>query len=656
MPVEVAKLVDDFNKLWPRGTDSVSKADNHIRMIKEVLQLEFELLYNKTRVFSFEAGAVVNPDCILYYEAEKVFYQWNGTYDVNNKYIVPAGSTPVTAGGIGGNAWTRSTGSGFMSTVLVSDTEPTAPFQNMLWWDTNSGTFFIYYNDGTSTQWVDLFGIADQASFNTLLFRSILARLAAESGYTLVDGSFQEGAISSGFSDVVLDWNTAKFYQWHLDENKEVPAGSTPETTGGIDAGAWVDRTDVVLRDQLAASTGATKVGTSDGRTVEQRLAALPNEVETALAASAYIKDAIRHAVEGATGGKVTIMYDAQGNPNYMVRVPKFNLQDIDSTLGTGVHPAFIVNGVEKSEIWIGQHVGSLVNGVLCSLPGQDPANNMSFDEAVTYCRNKGAGWHLMTNAEWAAIKLWCLKNGFLPRGNSNYGRSSEAAYETGTRYDGIAPGTLSGTARTLTGSGPASWRHNNDFAGIADLAGNVWEWASGLRLNNGEIQVLANNDAALATADLSSASSDWRAISMTDGSLVLPSSAGTAKFDSDAAATSGTGSRGAFTLSNVIANRLGPVDDSTNNYQLNMQTFEVSASKVKSGLTAPAILKVLGVYPHATGYGSDYIYMRNYGERLPIAGGNWAIGISGGVFALNLSGPRSGSNSDLGARPAFIA
>lgn len=261
MPVEVAKLVNDFNKFWPRGTDPVSKADDHIRMIKEVLQLEFELLYNKKRVFSFEKGAVINPDCILYYEAEKAFYQWNGAYDVNNEYIVNTGSTPTTAGGIGAGAWTRSTGSGFMSTVLVSDTKPTAPFQNMLWWDTNSGTFFIYYNDGTSTQWVDLFGIADQASFNTLLFRSILARLAAESGYTLVGGSFQEGAISSGFSDVVLDWNTAKFYQWHLNENKEVPIGSTPETSGGIGAGAWVDRTDVTLRSGLASASGVNLVG-----------------------------------------------------------------------------------------------------------------------------------------------------------------------------------------------------------------------------------------------------------------------------------------------------------------------------------------------------------------------------------------------------------
>lgn len=38
--------------------------------------------------------------------------------------------------------------------------------------------------------------------------------------------------------------------------------------------------------------------------------------------------------------------------------IPKFNLQDIDASLGNGVHPAFVVNGVEKSEIFIGQYQG----------------------------------------------------------------------------------------------------------------------------------------------------------------------------------------------------------------------------------------------------------------------------------------------------------
>lgn len=71
-----------------------------------------------------------------------------------------------------------------------------------------------------------------------------------------------------------------------------------------------------------------------------------------------FIKDDLRASVEAATGGLVTVLYTAAGHPSYMNVIPKFNLQDIDPALGTGVHPAFIVNGVEKSELFIGQHVG----------------------------------------------------------------------------------------------------------------------------------------------------------------------------------------------------------------------------------------------------------------------------------------------------------
>ena len=47
---------------------------------------------------------------------------------------------------------------------------------------------------------------------------------------------------------------------------------------------------------------------------------------------------------------------------------------------------------------------------------------------------------------------------------------------------------------------------------------------------------------------------------------------------------------------------------------------------------------------------------MRNYGERLPIAGGTWNNGASAGVFALNLNNPRSNRNSNIGARPDFAS
>lgn len=44
-------------------------------------------------------------------------------------------------------------------------------------------------------------------------------------------------------------------YSWSGAFPKVVPAGSTPETTGGVGAGAWVDRTDVTLRSDINVVT-----------------------------------------------------------------------------------------------------------------------------------------------------------------------------------------------------------------------------------------------------------------------------------------------------------------------------------------------------------------------------------------------------------------
>jgi hypothetical protein len=59
-----------------------------------------------------------------------------------------------TSGGIiwtwDGIKWTLS-GSGSIS---INNAPPTNPLDGALWWDTNSGNMFIYYDDGTSAQWV----------------------------------------------------------------------------------------------------------------------------------------------------------------------------------------------------------------------------------------------------------------------------------------------------------------------------------------------------------------------------------------------------------------------------------------------------------------------------------------------------------------------
>jgi hypothetical protein len=52
-------------------------------------------------------------------------------------------------------------------------------------------------------------------------------------------------------------------------------------------------------------------------------------------------KDSDRFALEAASGGKNTIMYDKAGNPSVMVRIPKYKLSDIDSSWPSTVHPAY---------------------------------------------------------------------------------------------------------------------------------------------------------------------------------------------------------------------------------------------------------------------------------------------------------------------------
>jgi hypothetical protein len=91
---------------------------------------------------------------------------------------------------------------------------------------------------------------------------------------------------------------------------------------------------------------------------------------------------------------------------------------------------------------------------------------------------------------------LWCLRNGFQPRGNTNYLKSHEAGYETGT------PAPDNPSTKVLGGTGPVSWRHDNAPFGIADLVGNIWEWNDGLKIVDGKLFVPQDNYYALAESE----------------------------------------------------------------------------------------------------------------------------------------------------------
>lgn len=360
---------------------------------------------------------------------------------------------------------------------------------------------------------------------------------------------------------------------------------------------------------------------------------------------SIFIKDDLRASVEAATGGKMTVLYTASGQPSYMNVIPHFNMEDIDPSLGQGVHPAFIVGGVQKSELFIGTYQGISKNGEFLSLPGVVPTGGRNHDQLLAYARSNGQGWHIATNAEFAALALWCWKNGYMPRGNSQYGRASDAVWETARRTDGGVPGDSASGGRTLTGSGPVSWRHDNTPGGISDLCGNVWEWAPGMRVVAGEIQIVANNDVALNSTDLGPTSSAWKAIDGETGQLITPTFTGSLAGEDYVPTTprsvryANSGTAG-YTLV-----RAGSNFDSLSN----PGTPRVSDA-------ALAVLKRYGLFPVVSGaFRNHGLWLNTEGESLPIRGGSSNYSGSSGVFALYLSYARSYVTTNIGARPAFV-
>lgn len=300
------------------------------------------------------------------------------------------------------------------------------------------------------------------------------------------------------------------------------------------------------------------------------------------------------------------IIYDAAGVPDVMVVFTPDEL---------GL-PATI-KGRKVAEYLIGKYQATLIGGVPHSLPYQKPAVDINHDEAIRLCENKGEGWHLFTNDEWAALAHWSRKNGTLPRGNTNSGKSHSHPEETGTTYEGSY-------GKTLTGSGSVTWNHDHTAEGVADMVGNVWEHVGGIRFLNGQVQTIPNNEAA-AGADQSKDSKEWTAIYTSDGDPIYYNPIDGEIFVQPHEATEKDYDGDCFT---------------------NLHASE---------LDVPDRLIELGLYP-APGYDSEeYFWVDNDGERVIYRGGGWYIGTNAGVFYLFGNDSRASSDTSIGFRPALI-
>jgi hypothetical protein len=204
---------------------------------------------------------------------------------------------------------------------------------------------------------------------------------------------------------------------------------------------------------------------------------------------------------------------------------------------------------------------------------------------------------------------------------------------------------------KTLGGSGPASWRHDGTYAGIADLVGNVREWLDGLKTIDGRLYFPLDNDFSLPE-------SQWPA-----SPIYLDATAGPG--DRDGEADSGDV---------VISDRItkysetptpaGGADNGSFDYALNTWRNTALSSTYSSLpldkrqaaaqlMIAPklAASDEAALFPETKGS----IYSRNYGERLPRWGGSWGYGSSAGLAYLSLDNVRSASSHSIGLRPAFI-
>ena len=310
------------------------------------------------------------------------------------------------------------------------------------------------------------------------------------------------------------------------------------------------------------------------------------------------------------------ILVDDIGMPSVMVRIPKQTYAQLGLGESTATHPAWIVDGEEKDAIYISKFQNVVMNGRAYSLPGQDPGGTVSYDDAITACAAKGAGWHIMTRAEWAAIALWCKKNGTQPLGNNDYGKdiSENNYYAISAQH--------SGTDICLAGTGPLTWSHDRTPSGIWDLNGNIYEFNAGIRLVFGELQVLINNNAANREHSQAAESAEWKAIKASDGSYITPSgdgrTAGSIRF-------SWKGS--VWELTDETPTMVEY--DCTCQYQYIQCVASISDS-------AKLLLQALCLFKYDTGYNDDQVYINNsIAERCFAAGGAWVDQARSGLFYI---------------------
>ncbi|STQ71445.1 sialate O-acetylesterase [Hafnia alvei] len=211
-------------------------------------------------------------------------------------------------------------------------------------------------------------------------------------GY-ITQKSFEMGS-TLNTPNTVLQWESnGEFYRWDGDwsQPKVVPAGSTPDSTGGIGDGAWKSVGDATLRGDLSSEEGSSFVNDGD-KTVAERISSLREFSEgnnlvngnntpiVSLGANNLISSSVaivqtgQSLAEGGVGYDVSSLnqntlnsaaFTLSGGPigvgNSTILTKITNLKErVRATIGTTLTDGLLVNGCAKKMYFHGQAYGGM--------------------------------------------------------------------------------------------------------------------------------------------------------------------------------------------------------------------------------------------------------------------------------------------------------